>query len=105
MWNYAANFRIMASHRHLLTIVFSINVLLVLFTILLVYVDDVLNVGHCEKGIMCVKEYLHESLSIKDIGCAHYFLGLKIVRGENGTHVNQRKYTQDILADTGLMGR
>lgn len=74
------------------------------FIILLVYVDDVLIIGDCEKEITKVKDYLDKDFSIKDIGYAHYFLRLEIVRGEDGTHVNQRKYTLDILTYAGLLG-
>lgn len=42
--------------------------------------------------------------TIKDLGFARYFLGLEIIRDENGTCVNQRKYIMDILSDAGLLG-
>lgn len=45
-----------------------------------------------------------KAFTIKDLGHAHYFLGLEIVRGDDEMHVNQWKYTLDILMDTGLMG-
>lgn len=51
-----------------------------------------------------VKRYLHRIFSIKDLGHVRYFLGLEIIRGTNGMHINQRKYVLDILADTGLLG-
>lgn len=38
------------------------------------------------------------------MGYAHFFLGLEIVRGKKGTHVNQRKYVLDILSDAWLIG-
>lgn len=71
---------------------------------LLIYVDDFLITGNCEKEIARVKEYLHDAFFIKDIGSAHYFLGLEIVCGVDGTHINQRKYVLDILTNTGLLG-
>lgn len=69
---------------------------------LLVYVDDVLITGTCEEEIKQVKDYLHVAFTIKDLGHVHYFLCLEIVRSENGTYVNQRKYILDILSYAGL---
>lgn len=74
------------------------------FAALLVYVDDVLIIGTYEEDIKKVKDYLNEAFSIKDMGYAHFFLGLEIVRGEGGIHVNQRKYVLDILSYTWLLG-
>lgn len=74
------------------------------FTTLLVYVDDVLIIGTCGGEIKEVKDYLHKIFTIKDLGHVHYFLGLEIARGDNGTYVNQRKYTLDILSNAGLLG-
>ena len=40
----------------------------------------------------------------KDLGLAHYFLGLEIFRSATGTFLNQRKYILDMLQDVGLTG-
>lgn len=74
------------------------------FTVLLVYVDDVLITGSCEKTIREVKAQLHEAFTIKELGYVRYFLGIEIARGPEGTYINQRKYILDILSDTGLLG-
>lgn len=74
------------------------------FLALLVYIDDLLITGDDEKGIMDVKDYLNKTFTIKDLGFARYFLGLEILRDQNDTYVNERKYIMDILSDTGLMG-
>lgn len=49
------------------------------FIALLVYVNDVIIIGTCEKEIINVKTYLDKLFTIKDLGCIHYFLGLEIV--------------------------
>lgn len=74
------------------------------FTALLVYVDDVLITGTSKKEINDVKNYLQKTFTIKDLGYARYFLGLEITCGTEGTYINQRKYTLDILFDAGLLG-
>lgn len=74
------------------------------FISLLVYVHDVIITGNSEKEITRIKEHLDKVFTIKDLGYIHYFLGIEVMRGVNGTHLNQRKYILDILADTGLLG-
>ena len=58
------------------------------FLALLVYVDDVLITGTCEKQIVKVKKYLDLVFTIKDLGHTKYFLGLEIARGPSGTTIN-----------------
>ena len=41
---------------------------------------------------------------MKDLGVLKYFLGIEISRGPTGMFLSQRKYTLDILAETGLLG-
>lgn len=40
-----------------------------------------------------LKEHLHASFNIKDLGSLKYFLGLEIARNQNGICLHQRKYT------------
>ncbi|KAL2247193.1 UNVERIFIED_CONTAM: Retrovirus-related Pol polyprotein from transposon RE1 [Sesamum indicum] len=69
---------------------------------LLVYVDDVLISSSADHLIQPVKDYLHGLFTIKDLGQAHYFLGLEIARSSNGISVTQQKYIHDIIHDAGL---
>lgn len=71
---------------------------------LLVYVDDVLLASSYLVLIQEIKDLLHEAFTIKDLGEAKYFLGMEIVRGAEGTSLNQRKYILDIISSTGLLG-
>lgn len=66
------------------------------------YVDDVLISSPNESLIQKVKEVLHKAFTIKDMGPAHYFLGMKIARGDSGITLNQRKYILDLVSATGL---
>lgn len=76
----------------------------VTFIALLVYVDDLLVAGPSISEVNKVKQCLHDAFSIKDLGEARFFLGLEIARSSKGMYINQRKYTLDLLSDTGLLG-
>ncbi|XP_020551670.1 uncharacterized protein LOC110012416 [Sesamum indicum] len=69
---------------------------------LLVYVDDILLAGACVEPLQKVKAYLHHLFTIRDMGDAHYFLGLEIARKPDGIYLAQTKYILDIIADTGM---
>ena len=71
---------------------------------LLIYVDDMLLIGNDNSLISKVVYFLSTQFKIKDLGPLKYFLGLEIARSTQGIYVNQRKYTLDILKDTGLVG-
>ncbi|XP_023754735.1 uncharacterized mitochondrial protein AtMg00810-like [Lactuca sativa] len=74
------------------------------FIALVVYVDDVLITGPNQDKIDEVKDYLHKAFTIKDLGNASYFLGIELLKTEEGLYVNQRKYVLDILFEVGLIG-
>ena len=50
------------------------------FIILLMYMDDMLIVGHGAKKIQMLKEELSKSFPMKDLGPAKQILGMKITR-------------------------
>ncbi|KAJ8752991.1 hypothetical protein K2173_008726 [Erythroxylum novogranatense] len=73
-----------------------------LFTVVLIYVDDILITGDNDSDIASLKTALHTKFTIKDLGLARYFLGIELHRNEQGTFLNQRKFILDILTDAGL---
>ncbi|KAK7332845.1 hypothetical protein VNO80_29601 [Phaseolus coccineus] len=73
------------------------------FTALLVYVDDIILAGNSMEEINSIKNSLHSSFRIKDLGQLKYFLGLEIARTKKGIHICQRKYALDILNECGML--
>ncbi|KAG7556307.1 Reverse transcriptase RNA-dependent DNA polymerase [Arabidopsis suecica] len=74
------------------------------FTALLVYVDDIVIAGNNEEVIDQLKKDLAQAFKLRDLGPLKYFLGLEIARSEEGISVCQRKYTLELLEETGLLG-
>ncbi|KAH9678849.1 retrovirus-related pol polyprotein from transposon RE1 [Citrus sinensis] len=70
----------------------------------LIYVDDLIIAGNNTTAISTFKAYLSCCFHMKDLGVLKYFLGIEISRGPTGMFLSQRKYTLDILAETGLLG-
>ncbi|KAL0332894.1 UNVERIFIED_CONTAM: Retrovirus-related Pol polyprotein from transposon RE1 [Sesamum calycinum] len=103
-WNQELSSKLLAygfsqsQHEHYLFIKQSAAGIL----ILLVYVDDVLLTGPSEVEIAEVKHFLDSKFTIKDLGPAHYFLGLENTRCTAGTSITQHKYVRDIIQDSGL---
>ncbi|CAM8985469.1 unnamed protein product [Rhodiola kirilowii] len=69
------------------------------FTILLVFVDDVLLTGTSLSLIDKIKSFIHDKFRIKDLGTLKYFLGLEVARNPSGIFLHQRKYALDLLKD------
>lgn len=74
------------------------------FVAALIYVDDVIIVGNNQTKIEDTKSSLDTSFSIKDLRDLKYFLGIEVARTTEGLVLSQRKYTIDILEDSGLLG-
>ncbi|KAF5477700.1 hypothetical protein F2P56_004317 [Juglans regia] len=74
------------------------------FIALLIYVDDVIVASTNLELISVVKDFLHKSFTIKDLGELKYFLGIEVARSAKGIALCQRKYALDILQDSGFSG-
>ncbi|KAL8153810.1 hypothetical protein V2J09_011595 [Rumex salicifolius] len=59
--------------------------------------------GDCPADRSVTKASLDKVFTVKDLGPARYFLGIKISRSPQGIHLNQRKYIVDLLTDVGLL--
>ena len=72
-----------------------------MFMVLLVYVDDVLIACNDKTEIDRFKVMLDDKFKLKDLGDLKYFLGLEVARSDKGIALCQRKYTLEVLNDTG----
>lgn len=73
------------------------------FTMLLVYVDDIILTGSCPSHIVKVKEFIGSQFKMKYLGPLKYFLGLEIARSQAGISIHQHKYALNLLDNTGLL--
>ena len=69
------------------------------FVILLLYVDDMLIVGHDAAKIEKHKRELSKSFAMKDLGLAKQILGMKIVRDKKKKKLwlSQERYIEKVL--------
>jgi hypothetical protein len=74
------------------------------FTVLLIYVDDILITGNDLVNIAATKQFLHKHFHIKDLGDLKYFLGIEVSTSKNGIFISQRKYALEVIEDAGLSG-
>lgn len=72
-------------------------------TALIVYVDDMVVTGSDTEEIEALKKYLSQEFEMKDLGQLKYFLGIEVARSIQGISMSQRKYTLDLLAETGML--
>lgn len=71
----------------------------------LIYVDDLLICGNGIDFLSKFKDHLGRCFHMKDLGKLKYFLGIEVGRGPEGFMLTQRKYTLNLVADVGLLGR
>lgn len=70
----------------------------------LVYVDDLIIAGNDKVALTAFKDYLGRCFHMKDLGVLKYFLGIEVARNPEGILLCQRKYTLEIISETGLLG-
>ena len=70
---------------------------------LIVYVDDIVITGTDQDGIQKLKQHLFSHFQIKDLGKLKYFPGIEVPQSNSRVVISQRKYTLNILTDTGML--
>ena len=73
-------------------------------TTILVYVDDIVLTGNNPMEISNITNLLNNFFHIKNMSDLTYFLGIEMARNTTSIHLSQRKYTLDLLKDTGMLG-
>ncbi|XP_062119137.1 uncharacterized mitochondrial protein AtMg00810-like [Humulus lupulus] len=71
---------------------------------LLVYVDDIIITGPNLSILHALQSSLHQQFKLKALGPLKYFLGFELARSTAGIFLSQRKYTLELLEDTGFLG-
>ncbi|GJX71737.1 ribonuclease H-like domain-containing protein [Tanacetum coccineum] len=74
-----------------------------IFVALLVYVDDIVITGNNLKEVNSCKHFLQTKFQIKDLGELKYFLGIEVLKTDDGVCLSQRKYCMELLAEYGLL--
>ena len=72
-------------------------------TILIVYVDVIILAGDFQE-IEEIKRLMAMEFEVKDLRTSKYFLGMEVPRSKKGISISQRKFTLDLLEETGMLG-
>ena len=71
---------------------------------MIVYVNDIVLFGDDTYEIVKLKKKMGFEFEIKDLGNLKYLFKMEIARSKEGISVSQRKYTLDLLDETGMLG-
>lgn len=74
------------------------------YTILFIYVDDIVLAGNPISEFSEIKSTLDVAFGIKDLGVLKFFLGLEAAHSSQGIYLCQRQYCLDLLSDSGHLG-
>ncbi|PKA61094.1 Retrovirus-related Pol polyprotein from transposon TNT 1-94 [Apostasia shenzhenica] len=69
-----------------------------------IYVDDILIKGDDPKAITAIIQSLSKEFSIRDLGYAHYFLGIELHSHSKGSLLSQSKYILGLLQRAKMDG-
>ena len=72
--------------------------------IIIVYVDDIILTGDHVEQIKHLRDVLAQEFEIKDLRQLRYFLRMEVACSHKGISTSQRKYTLDLLKETGKLG-
>jgi len=72
------------------------------FVYLVVYVDDVLMIGHNESYISSTKKELRNGFEMTNLRHVHYYLGIEVNQHMKFIFLSQKKYIGDLLNKFGV---
>ena len=67
------------------------------YTIIIVWVDDILIVTKCNDNMIHTKNILKQKFKMKDQGKIKYFLGIEFTYEDNIIYMHQKQYLQRLL--------
>ena len=70
--------------------------------VITIYVDDLIVGGDSLTEIENVKSLLKQKFDMKDLGDLRYFLGIEVIRTDEGIWLSQRQYALDMLSKYGM---
>ena len=70
-------------------------------SLIIVYVDDMIVIGSNSTKIEKHRSYPTKEFEMKDLGALKCFLGIEVSQSKQRLFLSQRKYTLDLLAETG----
>ena len=65
--------------------------------------DDIVIIGSDRDGIQKFKQHLFSHFQTKDLEKLKCFLDIEIAQSNSNVVISQRKYTLDILVNTGML--
>ena len=65
--------------------------------------DNIVIIGSDQDDIQKLKQHLFSHFQTKDLGKFKYFLGIEVAQSNSKVVISQKKYTLDILVDTGML--
>ena len=71
---------------------------------LIVCIDDIVLFGYDITKIIQLKKKMGDEFEIKELENLKYFFGMEVARSKEGFFVSQKKYTLDLLTETGMLG-
>ncbi|XP_049364801.1 LOW QUALITY PROTEIN: uncharacterized protein LOC125829654 [Solanum verrucosum] len=69
---------------------------------LIVYVDDMVVTGTDPEERKALQSYLSKEFKLKDLGPLKFFLEIEVSRSSKGIFLSQKKYTLNLLKETGM---
>ncbi|XP_015160502.1 uncharacterized mitochondrial protein AtMg00810-like [Solanum tuberosum] len=71
-------------------------------TALIVHVHDMVVTGNDPEERKALQIYLSKEFEMKDLGPLKFFLGIEVAISSKEIFLSQRKYTLDLLQETGM---